>query len=229
MTVFSLDCSAVCASTAIVKDGKVLHSNFKNTGLTHSETLMPMCAQCFEKSGLKPSDIDKFAVNVGPGSFTGVRIGVATVKGLAFKGDRECVPVSTLHSMAYNISEDAIVLATMDARRNQIYTATFDVSGGTVTRLTDDEAVEIDSIAQRISSYDKPVIIVGDGAFVTYEGLRSKCGNVKLADEDKIYQNAVSTAKTVFAENLSSVSASQIMPTYIRLPQAVRELKKKRG
>ena len=126
MKVFALECSAVTAATAIVEDSRILHSNFLKTGLTHSETIMPMSAETFEKSGLKPSDIDLFAVSAGPGSFTGLRIGIATLKGLAFGRDVKCCAVSTLKAIAYNFDTvEATVVCAMDARREQIYTATF--------------------------------------------------------------------------------------------------------
>lgn len=228
MKVFALECSAVTAATAIVEDGRILHSNFLKTGLTHSETIMPMSAETFEKSGLKPSDIDLFAVSAGPGSFTGLRIGIATLKGLAFGRDVKCCAVSTLKAIAYNFDDtEATVVCAMDARREQIYTATFKCGNSSVKRLTDDEAVPAISLAGRINTYSGKVIIAGDGAELTYNILKDSCPNIVLAREEQMYQNAVGVAKCALDET-EYINAEQLVPTYIRLPQAVRELNNKK-
>ena len=169
-------------------------------------------------------ELDGIAITAGPGSFTGVRIGVATVKGLAFNDNIPCYSVSTLEAIAYNFTdENAVVCAVMDARRMQFYNAIFSVKDGVVLRICDDRAISIDDLRKELSSYDK-VIVAGDGARLCMSGL--KLDNCFLADDDKIYQNAVSVSKA--AHNVKPISPKSLMPVYLRLSQPERELKLKK-
>lgn len=220
--ILSLDSSAVTASVALTDGDKVIKSEFVNSGLTHSETLIPMVKRVMD--GHSYDELDGIAITAGPGSFTGVRIGVATVKGLAFNDSIPCYSVSTLEAIAYNfIDENAVVCAVMDARRMQFYNAIFSVKDGVVTRICDDRAISIDDLRKELSSYDK-VIVAGDGARLCMSGL--KLDNCFLADDDKIYQNAVSVSKA--AHNVKPISPKSLMPVYLRLSQAERELKLKK-
>ena len=229
MKILAVDTSAVSSSVSIVSDGKVLSSCYTNTGLTHSQTLMPMIDFAVKNSGISVSDIDYFAVNNGPGSFTGVRIGVAAIKGLAQATGKKCVEVSTLESLAYN-SKDANCLAVcaMDARCNQVYTAAFVCENGKCKRVTEDSAMLISETEKSISAFDLPILFIGDGARLLYEYYKDKL-NCSLASENIRYQNAASTALCA-QEKIKrgeTVSAQELMPLYLRLPQAERELKKK--
>lgn len=218
----SIDSSAVTASAALTNGDKVIKSEFINAGLTHSETLMPMIKRVMQNHHC--SDLDAIAVTVGPGSFTGVRIGVATAKGLAFNDDIPCIPVSTLEAIAYNFAdENGIICAVMDARRMQFYNALFEVKNGVVSRLCDDRAISIEDLKKELEVLDG-VIIAGDGASLCYDNLN--LDNVTLADEDKRYQNGIGLSKAAY--NKEKISAASLMPVYLRLSQAERELKLKR-
>ena len=152
MLLLSVDSSAVTASAALTKDGRVIKSEFINKGLTHSETLLPLIENVMEGCAYKR--LDAIAVTAGPGSFTGVRIGVATVKGLAFPCDIPCISVSTLEAIAYNFTdENAVICAVMDARRMQFYNALFKVENGRVTRLCEDRAISIDALREELKAY----------------------------------------------------------------------------
>ena len=217
----SFDSSAVTASAALTDGDRVIKSEFINAGLTHSETLLPMIKRVME--GYSFDELEAIAVTSGPGSFTGVRIGVATAKGLAFNADISCVGISTLEAIAHNF-ENGIVCAVMDARRMQFYNALFSVKDGNVTRMCDDRAISIEELKSELSKYDE-VIIAGDGARLCYENIGLE--NVVLADEDKLYQNAVGVSKA--AENKERIPAERLIPVYLRLSQAERELKLKKG
>ena len=155
----SLDSSAVTASVALTDGQKIINNEFLNSGLTHSETLMPMVKRVM--NGLDYSDLDAIAVNVGPGSFTGIRIGVAAAKGIAFVNNTPCIAVSTLESIAYNfVDTDCIVCAVMDARRMQFYNALFRVRGKKVQRICDDRAISIEDLSRDIAKYDNVIIAV---------------------------------------------------------------------
>lgn len=218
----SLDSSAVTASVALTDGDRVIKSEFVNSGLTHSETLLPMVKRVmgdYEFSGL-----DAVAITAGPGSFTGVRIGVATVKGIAFAGNIPCYGVSTLEAIAYNfVDENCVVCAVMDARRMQFYNAIFKVKNGIVSRITPDRAISIDDLREELKQYDS-VIIAGDGAALCSQNIA--LDNCKIAADDKIYQNALSVAKCV--KNKKAIAPSALMPVYLRQSQAERELKLKR-
>ncbi|WP_294847556.1 tRNA (adenosine(37)-N6)-threonylcarbamoyltransferase complex dimerization subunit type 1 TsaB [uncultured Eubacterium sp.] len=217
----SIDSSAVTASVALTDGDEIIKSEFVNSGLTHSETLLPMITRVMD--GRKYSELDGIAITAGPGSFTGVRIGVATVKGLAFNDDIPCYSVSTLEATAYNfVDKNAVVCAVMDARRMQFYNALFRVQNGKVERLCDDRAISIDDLRNELKQYDK-VIIAGDGAKLCFQNIELE--NCTLADEDRIYQNAVGVAKA--AQNKNAISPKALMPVYLRQSQAERELKLK--
>ncbi len=219
----SVDSSAVTASVALTDGEKVMKSEFINAGLTHSETLLPMIKSVM--AGHSFDELEAIAVTAGPGSFTGVRIGVATVKGLAFNRDIPCISVSVLEAIAHNFcDEDCIVCAVMDARRMQFYNALFEVKNGEIHRLCADRAISIDDLRKEISGYDR-VIAAGDGAVLFCENIG--LDNVILADEEKRWQNGVGVSKA--ALNKEKISAAALMPVYLRLSQAERELKLKKG
>lgn len=217
----SMDSSAVTASVALTDGDEIIKSEFVNSGLTHSETLLPMITRVMD--GRKYSELDGIAITAGPGSFTGVRIGVATVKGLAFNDDIPCYSVSTLEAIAYNfVDKNAVVCAVMDARRMQFYNALFRAQNGKVERLCDDRAISIEDLRNELKQCNK-VLIAGDGAKLCFQNI--KLENCTLADDDRIYQNAVGVAKA--AQNKNAISPKALMPVYLRQSQAERELKLK--
>lgn len=232
MIIFAADTSAKSASVALVEDGVIKGEFFINTMLTHSETLMPMADTLFKSVRIEPKNVDYFAVNSGPGSFTGLRIGIAAVKGMSFALNKPCVSVSTLESMAYNISaDDAVICAVMDARCNQVYNAIFNVFGGKIERMCDDRALQTDELADELSKTDKKIILVGDGARLCFDKMSQSLKNLELASENVLYQRASSTAFAAkkLIEKGEVVTSSQLMPKYLRLPQAQRELLAKKN
>lgn len=222
MLLLSVESSAVTASAALTDGDRVIKSEFINNGLTHSETLLPLIESVMQ--GYSYSDLDAVAVSAGPGSFTGVRIGVATVKGIAFPYELPCISVSPLEAVAYNFrQENAVVCAVMDARRMQFYNALFEVSNGKVTRLCKDRAVSAQDLEKELSSYNR-VIVAGDGAKLFYSSLNSD--NCELAPEELMYQSGVGVAAA--AQDKEKIPAAALMPVYLRPSQAERELKLKR-
>lgn len=232
MRIFAVDTSARSASAALVENGVIKGEYFINTMLTHSETLMPIVDLLFKSVRVEPKDVDCFAVNCGPGSFTGLRIGIAAIKGMTFALEKPCIAVSTLESMAYNlIGENAVVCAVMDARCSQVYNALFDVSGGEPVRLCHDRALQIDELENELRSIGKRIVLVGDGAKLCYDRLSQELSNVELANENVRYQRASSTAFAAerLFEKGELLTSTQLMPKYLRLPQAQRELLAKKS
>lgn len=233
MKILSMECSATPASVAIIEDGKLVASTFVNVRLTHSQTLMPMAENLLAASKLNIADIDGLAISNGPGSFTGVRIGISAIKGLAAPRELPCVAVSTLRAMAENYSDtDCIVCAVMDARCNQVYNAIFEIENNQIKRLCEDRALLCDGLSQEIKDLsqktDKSIIVVGDGADIFYPFVEN-IPNVKKASPQRQYQSAVGVGFAAFENFIKgeTISAKALLPFYLRLPQAERELKAK--
>ena len=232
MKILAVDTSATAASVAVAEENKLIGEFSINTALTHSQTLMPMVDELLKNTGLSVNDIDAVAVNAGPGSFTGVRIGVAAVKGIAFPKNLPCVSVSTLESMAYNmLGNDCIVCSVMDARCSQVYNALFRVKGCTVTRMTDDRALSLTDLKNELQNINEKVVLVGDGAVLCSKFLGEELENIMLAPFNNRIQTASSVVYAAFEKinNGETVKADELMPVYLRLPQAQRELNKKLG
>lgn len=229
MNILAIDTSAISSSVAIVNEDKIIGEFFCNTALTHSQTLVPMIDSVLKNTNMTLKDIDAIAVCVGPGSFTGVRIGVAAAKGMAYALDIPCVPVSTLHSMAYNLlGRNCIVCAVMDARCSQVYNAMFSINGNKIERLCDDRALSIVELGNELATITQDIVFVGDGAEICMQNLSDRLGNISLAPKHIRYQNASCVGMTALHTDKSEyVTANQILPSYLRLPQAQRELKKK--
>ena len=230
MKILAIDTSASAGSVAISDNKKIIGEYFINTSLTHSRTLMPMIENLYKNTSTDISEIEAIAVNAGPGSFTGVRIGVAAAKGLAFQKDLPCISVSTLESMAYNlIFADCIICSVMDARCQQVYNANFKSDGDTITRLCGDRALAIKELTEELKQYNEKIILVGDGAELCYNSMKEELSNIHLAPENLRFQKASSTALIAFEKynKNEALTSAELMPVYLRLPQAQRELKKK--
>ncbi len=224
MHLLSVDSTAKTASVAIMRDGALLGEFFLHTGFTHSQTLLPMIDSLLSQCKLSVSDIDYCAISAGPGSFTGVRIGVCAIKGIAMPFNIPVVSVSTLEAMAYqNLGKIGIVCAAMDARREQVYNALFKVSNGSVTRLCEDRAISVSDLAKELSNITEPIFFVGDGALLCYNSCA--ISNAVLVDEHLRYQKATGVAiaamKKIDTDDILSVD--ELMATYLSLSQAERE------
>ena len=227
MKILAFDGTARIATVAVCDDDKILASYTVDNGLTQSELLLPMAEDMLKALKIGFEDIDLFAVSVGPGSFTGVRIGVALVKGLAFSKGKPIAAVSTLEALAENLAPtDAIIVPCMDARRNQVYNALFEGNGTEIRRITPDRAIALDALANELRKYEgRRIYLSGDGYKVArnaLEALGIKCENTP---EILIGENAVSVAKIAKRqyERCETVNDCELMPTYLRLPQAERE------
>lgn len=226
MKIIALESSAVAASVAVTEGDRLIAHSFQNSGLTHSATLMPMVADLLKNAGLKLEDMDVVAVAAGPGSFTGVRIGVATAKGLAWTGNKLCAPCSTLESMAWQCAHlDGEICAVMDARRNQVYAASFRASRGALTRLSDDRAVGLDELAGQVKKSGKTQILVGDGAKLCYHVFEAQGIQSLLMPPHLLHQTAWGVARAALrlADEGGLVSGAALIPMYHRLSQAERE------
>ncbi|MDD6262431.1 MAG: tRNA (adenosine(37)-N6)-threonylcarbamoyltransferase complex dimerization subunit type 1 TsaB [Clostridiales bacterium] len=222
MKLLAFESSAGPASVCLAEDGKILISTRRNDGLTHSRTLLEMAERVLSDAGLTARDIDLFAVAAGPGSFTGLRIGIGTVKGLAWGAEKPCAGVSTLLAMAHcHIEWRGLICPAMDARRSQVYTAVFRSDGKSVERVLPDAAVAAAEAALSVPA-DEPILVCGDGAAILAQALCSLGrGNVFTAPANTVFQSAEGVA--LAAPEVKPVSAAELMPVYLRLSQAERE------
>lgn len=227
MKILAFDSTARAASVAVCENERLLGLYNIDNGLTQSELLLPMAEELLKSLKLTFSDIGLFACSTGPGSFTGVRIGAALVKGLAFGRNIPCASISTLEELAENLFPlVGILVSVMDARRGQVYTATFRCDGESLTRLSPDRAIGIQELARELAEYgDEAIYLSGDGYELTAREL-SKCGvSINKTPELLISENAYSVAKAAYRKHLrgEAVTDSEISATYLRLPQAERE------
>ena len=226
MKILALESSASACSAALWGEEGLIAQNFQNSGLTHSRTLLPMAHDLLKNCGASLEEVDVIAVAAGPGSFTGLRIGVATAKGLAWGADKDCAPCSTLESMAWPLAfyEDAVIVCAMDARRKQVYNALFQTDGERLERLTPDRAISLEELGEELKKIQKRKIVVGDGAKLCYNTLRS-VSQLELAPEALRLQSAwgVARAAVELVRAGGLVKGQDLVPVYHRLSQAERE------
>ena len=230
MKILAIDSTAGPASAAIYEDGKILGEFFINTKLTHSVTLMPMCDALLKNTMTDIKEIGAFAVSAGPGSFTGVRIGVAAVKGMAQSLNKPCISVSALEAMAQNLKNiDCMICAVMDARCKQFYNALFESKNGEIIRLTEDRAISAEELAGELEQFSGRIILTGDGSDVAFGLMSGRLPRLETAQEQLKYQRAsgVCFAAARKYEQGQTLTAAELMPVYLRLPQAQRELLQK--
>lgn len=226
MLILGIESSAGPASAAVAGDGRLLGEFFVNTKQTHSQTLLPMVEALLKNLGIGCKDLDCVAVSNGPGSFTGVRIGVACAKGLAMPNDTPCCGVSTLECIAYGGAglTGSVICAVMDARCGQVYNALFRAAPEGLVRLTEDRALSIEELGRECREYGEGLVLFGDGAELCHREFAA--WGARLAPESQRFQRAASAA--LLAGGRKWTSAGELAPAYLRMPQAERELKAKR-
>ena len=226
MLILAFETSAKAGSVALMEEGKLLGENYCNTGLTHSQTLLKMAEDLLHSCGYTPQDVGAVAVAAGPGSFTGVRIGVAAAKGYAWGSQIPCCGVSTLEAMALSLGIwDGYVVGVMDARRSQVYTATFLAEEGVLTRITEDRAISLQELGNELKILSKPVFLVGDGSILCYNTLKEQVNALVLPPEHRMHQRAagVALAATQQIARGEPCDGATLTPNYLRLSQAERE------
>ena len=226
MLILAFETSAKAASVALLDEKKLLGESYQNTGLTHSQTLMVMAQDLLKQCGKTVSDVTAVAVAEGPGSFTGVRIGVAAAKGFAWGGQLPCYGVSTLEAMAESLGVyQGYVCPCMDARRSQVYNALFYVNCGKIQRVREDRAIALAELKEELKTLEGPIFLVGDGSNLTHNTLSEEIPNLVLPPEHRMHQRAtgvaILAAKKIAAGE--SGDGNALTPNYLRLSQAERD------
>ena len=227
MKILALESSATACSVALCEDEALIAQSFQNNGLTHSRTLMPMAVSLLDNCGTALDAVELIAVAAGPGSFTGLRIGVAAAKGLAWPGNKPCAACSTLESMAWPLAhlEGRVIVCAMDARRSQVYNALFHVSHGNCRRIREDRAISLADLGQELKNLEEPIFLVGDGSILCYNTLLETLPGLVLPPEHRMHQRAEGVALEGWrmAKEGDTVSGAELVPNYLRLSQAERE------
>lgn len=225
MRILAFESSAKAAGVALLEDGVLRAEAFQNSGMTHSCTLMQMAEDLLRTAGVQVENLDAVGVAAGPGSFTGVRIGVAAAKGLAWGRQIPCYGVSTLYAMARGAAAgEGIYCCCMDARRAQVYNAIFEYAEGKLIRLTEDRAISIEELCADLLRFDKKIFFVGDGASLCYTTLSDRVPHIGMMPEHLRQQRAsgVALAAWEMVQDGADGDAAALIPNYIRPSQAER-------
>ncbi len=226
MRILAFEASAKAASVALMEDGALLAESFLNNGKTHSATLMPMAERMLSDCGLTAMELDCVAVAIGPGSFTGVRIGVAAAKGLAWAAEKPCCGVSTLEAMAYQLRQlRGTICPVMDARRAQVYNALFVSDGRAPVRTAPDRAISLEELKKELENAEKPIFLVGDGSKLCYNTLGPVLPGLVYPPAHLEQQRAagVAMAAMELVRQGKTTAPGDLTPNYLRLSQAERE------
>ena len=222
MLTLAFESSAKAASVALCEDGRLISQVIQCSGLTHSRTLLPMAEDLLRNSETEMKQIDCFAVAQGPGSFTGIRIGIATVKGLAWAADKPCIGVSTLAAMAWNgVAAGGLICAVMDARRSEVYNALFRIEDGRPVRLCPDRAISLSALTEELRERGEAPFLVGDGTELASAFFREQHLEHRVPPENLRWQNAWGVAMEAAGKELCT--SQELLPVYLRLSQAERE------
>lgn len=222
MLILAFESSAKAASVALCREGEFIAQYTQCTSLTHSRTLLPMAEDMLKNTGISLSGVDAFACAHGPGSFTGIRIGVSTVKGLAWALNKPCIGVSTLEAMAWNgVSAGGYICPVMDARRSQVYNAIFEIQNGVPVRITDDRPISLQELLLEVQALSHPVFLTGDGSEITAKAFSDAGVAFRTAPSNLSMQSAWGVCMAVCSKQ--PCSADELTPVYLRLSQAERE------
>ena len=226
MLVFGIDTCCMAATAALVDERIMVAQTVINQNKTHSQIMMPQIENMFRAAEVEPKSVDAFAAAVGPGSFTGVRIGVATAKALAQAAKKPCIAVSTLEALAYSSKFfDGILAPVLDARRDQVYNALF-MGGKSLDRICDDRALALDDLLDQLKKADKPVLFMGDATLVFEDKIRESLGEKAFFAPRVTNLNLAGAVAEIGLEKLKNgecVSYGELVPQYVRLSQAERE------
>ena len=222
MNLLAIDTAGKTAAVAVLRDEVLLYEAAANNGLTHSETLLPMVDTALKACGLRCADIDLYGVTAGPGSFTGLRIGLAAVKGMALPRQTPCAGVSTLEALAWGMAGQGTVVGALDARRGQVYWAGFDLA--THDRLTPDAAAPVQALENFVAGCKKPLFFVGDGAALCYNRFSELPGVLPCPQPLRVLRGSgVALAARRMLQAGRTVPPAELLPDYHRLSQAERE------
>ena len=226
MLILAFETSAKAASVALTENGKLLGESYQNTGMTHSQTLMVMAEDLLKAAGRTVKDLSAVAVAEGPGSFTGVRIGVAAAKGLAWGAQLPCFGISTLEAMAVSLGMyRGYICPVMDARRSQVYNSLFYVNQGELQRIREDRAIALNDLAEELKALNEPIFLVGDSSKLCHNTLKEAIPGLVLPPEHRMHQRAVGVALLAEARAAAGETGdgAVLAPNYLRLSQAERE------
>jgi len=231
MNILAVESSGMVAAVALVRDGRLIGEYFLDHEKTHSQHLMPLVEQLLCGLDIKISDIDIFAASKGPGSFTGLRIGLATVKGLAQALDKPVIGVPTLDGLAYNLlSRQGLICPIMNARREQVYTSIYRSNDSKLQRLDQYMAIPVIELVQKLKTFDEPVMFNGDGVPAYWNIIKNEMGDKALMAPANVLTQRASSIACLALDLFKTEGAqkyTEVVPFYLRKSQAEQKFAKK--
>lgn len=229
MKILGVDTSTKIATIAVIDEEKVLGEYTLNQEMSHSENLIPMVKELLNNLDIKIEDIDLYGVAIGPGSFTGLRIGVAAVKSFAHLFKKPIVGVSTLQAMAYNLPYNEVVIPMIDARRDRVYTGVYSWENGELKKIKADDVVEMEDLLKELKDYAK-IAVNGDGSILHKDRLINNLNNVKFSTKGQNICKATSVCELALLKfkNGEVDDFYTLAPDYLRETQAQRELNERK-
>ena len=230
MKVLAVDTSTMMATCAVLEDDNLLGEYSLNQKVSSSENLVPMIKELLDSLGLHVSDIDLYGVAIGPGSFTGLRIGLATIKAFAHVFNKPIVGVSTLEGLAFNISFNGYIVPMIDARRNRVYTGIYRWENGNLNNILSPTTMDIDELLDMLDNDYDNIMVNGNGVPIYKELIKEKLGDkVQFASLIKNSCRAASIAELAILNKDGGDLANyyNLVPEYLKVSQAQREKNKK--
>lgn len=231
MLVMGIESSTKVASVSVSSDGKIIGEFTIDTDYTHSEKLMPLVEDLLNTIDVNIKDIDTFLISKGPGSFTGLRIGMTIAKSLAYSLDKKIVGISTLKTMAYNLKySEKLIVPMIDARNKRVFTGVFRSGEGLVKEVIEEEALELMSILEKLKAYEEDIIFLGDGAIIYRKEIEEVIESPIFITGFQNIPKAGNICDIFFTENLEiKDNYFTIAPNYLRPSQAQRQKEEKNG
>lgn len=226
MKTLAIDTSSKICSVSILEDYNVILEKHTNDEKTHSQNLMPLIDSIFKDSNLSLNDIDLLSCCLGPGSFTGIRIGIATVKAFADAKNIPVVGVTSLESLAYNISNPGLIVSLIDAKNDNVYYSLFSFNGSNYSQIGDYKSDNIQNILDNLSIYDDPLTFVGDGAITHTDKIKLHIKHPTFAEDTQNLQTSISIGKSAYNKFQNGIygDSNSILPMYLKKSQAERQL-----
>lgn len=227
MKILSINTSSNICGVAVLEDTTLLKQINQDNGLTHSENLMPLIQNLFESLNLTLNDIELIVCDIGPGSFTGIRIGIATAKAFS---DSLCIPtigIPSLEGLAYNVQEDAFICPLIDAKKSNCYWALFEKSDNNYTKIFDFDVDNINNILNKLANLNKKIIFVGDGAVDFHDEISLAIPNSIFSNNNVLSAYNVGLAGYYHFQSTQNIPRTPLLPMYLRKPQAETQLENK--
>lgn len=226
MKILSVETAGSICAVALAEDDKLIKEKILDDGNTHSVKLMPLIDKLLSETNIKISDIDLFACDIGPGSFTGIRIGVSTIKAFMDVTNKKALGITSLENLAYNVDTEDLVCALIDAKNENVYYGFFKKENGKYSPICDLNFDNINNVIEIAKNINKKIFFVGNGSIEYKDMIESKLENIVMLDDEKNKLNARNIALVAYLKRDDAVDTNHLKPLYLRVSNAERDMKK---